>query len=299
MKTPPLLRKGDSVGIIVPASPVKEPFRSNGLKELTELGFVPEEVPNLLARNSNDFVARGPEENVSDLQCFFKADEIAAIWAGRGGYGSNHLLPLLQRLDVPAPKMVIGSSDISYLLWYLMDHFHMVVFYGPMTFSSLPAKRYNRENLLAVLSGNCGGLQVKGETLMEGTASGVVTGGCLSNLVSLIGTPYFPEVRQRILLLEDVGERPYRLDRMFWQLEQAGVLAGTRALLLGEFPGCFNNEGEKDNFLQRVRGYVGKYHIPVIYDLPYGHSDNIHTLPLGVEMEINTRRFSGITLPEL
>ena len=134
---PPPLVEGDKVGIFVPASPVKEPYRSNGVKRVQELGYVPVETGDVMCKLApGDFLAKTPGESFRDIQRFFKAREIKALWAGRGGYGSNHLLSFLPQLDIPEPKVVIGSSDVSYLLWYLLDHFKMVVFYGPMVYFS-------------------------------------------------------------------------------------------------------------------------------------------------------------------
>jgi muramoyltetrapeptide carboxypeptidase len=249
------------------------------------------EVDNVLdCVSPGDFLAKTPEQGLDDIRRFFKEKEIKALWAGRGGYGSNHLLPLLSQLEIPGPKIVIGSSDTGYLLWYLLDHFNMVVFYGPMVYSSLAENRFNGDQLKKVLSGQYSEMDIPGKVLLPGKAKGIVTGGCLSNFVSLLGTPYLPEIEQRVLLLEDVGERPYRLDRMFWQIANAGIFSRLKGLILGEFPRCFKDDKEKEIFLQRIRGYLKDYQIPVIYDLPLGHSDNIHTLPLGITVEIDSSR---------
>jgi muramoyltetrapeptide carboxypeptidase len=176
----------------------------------------------------------------------------------------------------------------------------MVVFYGPMAYSSLPENRFDEDNLKKILTGDYTAIDFPGAVLGPGKVKGTVTGGCLSNLVSLLGTPYFPNVRQRILLLEDVGERPYRLDRMFWQLASAGIFSQIRGLLLGQFPHCYHDEKEKQTFLNRVRFYLNQSgrDIPVIYDLPIGHCDRIHILPLGIEVEIDTTRFRGFSINE-
>ncbi|HLP47157.1 MAG TPA: LD-carboxypeptidase, partial [Candidatus Kapabacteria bacterium] len=293
---PVALCKGDKVGIIVPASPVKEPFRTRGLEKIKEMGYIPVEVAQILSRN--DFLAKTPGESFADLQQFFAANEIKALWAARGGYGSNYLLPLLEKLIITEPKIIIGASDISYLLWYLLDHLQMIVFYGPMAYSSLPENRFDANNFQAVLSGAYTEIKIPGQVLAPGQAKAIITGGCLSNFVSLIGTPYLPIVRDRILLLEDISERPYRLDRMFWQIAAAGLFSEIKGLVLGEFRHCFNNDEEKQNFQQRVRDYVKEYHIPVIYGLPFGHAENIHTLPLGIEVEIDTSQFEGLYIKE-
>jgi len=296
MLKPVELRKGDKVGIIVPASPVKEPYRTRGLEKIKEMGYVPVEVEGILSKN--DFLAKPTEESFADLRRFFVDKEIKALWAARGGYGSNHLLPLLDKLIIEDPKIVIGASDISYLLWHLLDRFQMVVFYGPMAYSSLPEDRFDADNFQEVLSGNYTEIKIPGQALVPGSAKAIITGGCLSNFVSLMGTPYLPIVRDRILLLEDVSERPYRLDRMFWQIAQAGLFSKIKGLVLGEFRHCFKSDEEKENFQQRIRYYLKEYRIPVIYGLPFGHAENIHTLPLGIEVEIDTSHFQGLVIKE-
>ncbi len=157
----------------------------------------------------------------------------------------------MMQLDIGRPLIIIGSSDVSYVLWQFVDSPRIRTLYGPMVYSSLAENRFDKENLMRVLGGNYQGMQVPGEPIIPGKVDGIVTGGCLSNLVSLIGTPYFPNVSNRILLLEDVGERPYRLDRMFWQLKQAGVFGCIKGLLLGQFPGCFKDEGEREKLIEK------------------------------------------------
>lgn len=289
------LSEGDKVGIIAPSSPVKEPFRSQGLQKISEMGYTPVEAEDILSQNH--FLAKSSQQGFNDIQDFFNNPEIRAIWAARGGYGSNLLLKRLKKLEISEPKIIIGSSDVSYLLWLFLDRFKMVVFYGPMAYSSIAEGRFDVTNLKAVLSGDGEGLKIPGRVLVTGKVSGTITGGCLSNLVSLLGTAYFPIIKDRVLLLEDVGERPYRLDRMLWQLSQIRTFSKIKALLLGQFPGCFNDPGEKSYFLERVEHYT-RHQIPVIYDLPLGHSDNIHTIPLGVHVESGSPDFDGIILRE-
>ncbi|MCU0288355.1 MAG: LD-carboxypeptidase [Acidobacteria bacterium] len=296
MLKPPALCPGEKVGIVVPSSPVKEPFRTQGLEKIKAMGYVPVEVEDILSKN--DFLAKNPGESFNDLQQFFAADEIKAIWSARGGYGSNHLLPMLEKLIIKEPKIIIGASDLSYLLWYLLDHFQMTVFYGPMAYSSLPDNRFNFDNFQAMLSGAYTEIKIPGQVLLPGQTKAIITGGCLSNFVSLIGTPYLPIIRDRILLLEDISERPYRLDRMFWQIVQAGLFSQIKGLILGEFRHCFVDDEEKKHFYRRICDYLHEFHIPIIYDLPFGHSENIHTLPLGIEVEIDTSSFPGLRIKE-
>ncbi len=290
-RRPDPLLPGDRIGIFLPASPAKEPFRSQGLDSLRELGFRPREVENPLS--GSDFFSRPPQQSVDDLQRFFADPEIKALWAGRGGYGSNYLLPFLDPLKTAAPKIVVASSDVSYLLWYLLDRRKTVVFYGPMVYSGLASGDFDRGQLLAALTANQSPLCFQGEVQCPGQAQALLTGGCLSNFVSLLGTKHPLEVKGRILLLEDVNERPYRLDRMLWQCEQAGVFRRVRALLLGEFPGCFKDDEEKRAFYGRWREKWCRLGIPVLSDMPFGHARSVQVLPLGVKAEVDTEAFPG------
>jgi len=205
---------------------------------------------------------------------------------------------LLERLEIKTPKIVIASSDASYLLWYLLEHRKMAVFYGPMVYGGLAAGRCNRDQILAVLAGDDSPMRIPGEILCTGRAKGMISGGCLANFASLLGTPYLPAVKAKILLLEDVNERPFRLDRLLWQCEQAGIFGQIQALLLGEFPGCFKDETEKDIFYRRWQEKLLGWHIPVLFNMPLGHAEIAHILPLGIEGEIDTVVYAGLVSRE-
>lgn len=282
---PDPLNPGDPVGIFLPSSPAREPYRSRGLDALRRMGFRPCEVKNPLS--GSEFLSRPPRQSLEELQTFFADPAIRALWAGRGGYGSNYLLPLLARLEITAPKIVVASSDVSYLLWYLLEQRQMVVFYGPMVYGGLASGEYDRDQVLAALTANREPPVFQGEVLCPGRARGLLTGGCLSNFASLLGTPFLPDVKGKILLLEDVNERPYRLDRLLWQCEQAGIFGRIRALLFGEFPGCFKDPGEKEMFYNRWRENLSRLGIPVLTELPFGHAAAAQVLPLGVKAEVD------------
>ncbi len=285
---------GDKVGVFLPSSPVKEEFRSKGLSEIRELGFIPIEVDNILS--DNGYVGKNPEEIVDDLNGFFNDNSIKAIWAARGGYGSNLILNHLDSFTNINPKIIIGSSDVSYILWKFMEVPGMVTLYGPMVFSSMAKQTYDRENLFKVLTGGYDELRIDGKVLIDGKVNKVITGGCLSNLSSLCGTKFMPLTNDRIILIEDVNERPYRLDRMIWQLSQSGVFSGAGGVVFGEFPGCFNDKDEKISFYSTVKKYFNDYDFPIIYDIPFGHSANQKTLPLGNKVTIDTDSYNGIII---
>ena len=283
-RRPDPLVPGDAVGVFLPASPAREPFRGQGLQALRDLGFRPREVRDPLS--AEDFRSRPPEAALADLQGLFADPEMKGLWAGRGGYGSIYLLPLLPDLRIDRPKVVVASSDVSYLLWHLLDRRDLVVFYGPMVYGGLAAGEYDREQALAALTAGRAAHEFPGRALCPGRARGILTGGCLSNFASLAGTPHMPRVKGRILLLEDVNERPYRLDRLLWQCEQAGVFRTLRGLVLGEFPRCFRDDGERESFLGRWRQRLAGLRIPVLFGLPFGHAACAQIVPLGVDAEI-------------
>ncbi|MDY0295964.1 MAG: LD-carboxypeptidase [Acidobacteriota bacterium] len=288
LNKPAPLRPGDRVGLFVPSSPVREPYRGNGLAELKRMGLVPVEVPHIMDRV--DFTAKSPQAVVADLQAFFSAADIHALWAVRGGYGANLLLPYLETLEIPRPKIVIGSSDVSILLWWLLENRRMVVFFGPMAFASLADNAADTAQCRSLLDGSRSTPVYEGKPLIPGQGQGRLTGGCLTNLVSLIGTPWFPRLRNRILLLEDVAERPYSLHRLFWHLAGAGCLRGVRGIALGEFPGCFKDSREREALWQRLVELFAPMGVPVMTDLPLGHARQAQMIPLGTRVSLEVDR---------
>jgi muramoyltetrapeptide carboxypeptidase len=293
---PMALAPGDRIGVFLPASPIKEPFRSQGLAALEKMGFQPVEVVDPLS--SNGFAARTPAQAQADMRRFLQDKTIKALWAGRGGYGSNYLLESLTGLDPKQAKIVIGSSDVSYLLWGLLERLHWVVFYGPMVCSTMADGRFDAPSLIHNLTGAGDNQVIPATVLRPGRCRGILTGGCLSNFVSLLGTPWCPETNGRLLLLEDVNEKPYRLDRMVWQLSQSGILQGIAGLILGTFPGCFREPAERTDFLAMVERVCAGSDFPILVDAPLGHGDTCHTVPLGVQAEIDSSGPAGLVIQE-
>lgn len=293
---PEKLFQNDKVGIFLPSSPIKQEYRLKGLAEIRDMGFIPLEVDNISA--DSGYTGKPEDEIVRDLEELMRDDSVKALWAARGGYGSNLILDKIDHIAEMKPKIIIGSSDVSFLLWRIMSLMNMPVFYGPMAFSAISEKKYDRENLITVLNGDYTELKIGGEVLRKGKSENIVTGGCLSNLTSLCGTRFFPETEGRIVLLEDINERPFRLDRMMWQLSETGFFSGIKGILFGEFPGCFKDEKEKNMFYSSIKKYFDPFDYPVLYDMPFGHSSFTKTLPLGIKIKIDTSDFNGIILSE-
>ena len=287
---PRRLRPGDRVALVAPASSFKREQFDAGVAELRTLGFEAAYDDRVFARDR--FVAGDAAHRAAALHDAWRDPAIAAIIAVRGGYGSAQLLPLLDPgLMRSARKILVGYSDITALLCFHLQH-GLVCFHGPMVERRLAAGEagYDRQSFLRALSGTdpVGELRPPGLTaLRAGEAHGVLVGGTLTQLTASLGTPWaFDPPQGCVLFIEDVGERPYRIDRMLTQLSQAGILGRASGLVFGELPSCDEPGGEhsiRDVLLDRVRDFHG----PVLFGFPSGHTEGATwTLPFGVRARV-------------
>jgi muramoyltetrapeptide carboxypeptidase len=287
---PPRLEPGCRVALVAPASPFRREEFEAGLHEIARLGYEAVFDDRVFARDG--FVAGTPQVRAGALMDAWADPSIRGIIAVRGGYGSAQLLPLLDpALARRHPKVFIGYSDVTSLLTWLVSH-GVVCFHGPMIERRLARghEGYDRASWdLALTTPAPMGRQLPEGllALREGSAEGPLVGGTLTQLAASLGTPWqFDPPDGCLLFLEDVGERPYRIDRLLLQLDQAGVLGRAGAVLLGEFPGCNEPEGGVtvlDVLRQRLEACSG----PVVYGFPSGHTAGPSwTLPLGVQARL-------------
>lgn len=283
---PRRLQPGDRIALVAPASPGKADDLARGAEELRAMGFEP--VCDERVRARHGYVAGLPAVRAAALADAWRDPAIRGIIAVRGGYGSQQLLPLLDpRWLAPDPKVFIGYSDLTALLAWQVMH-GIVAFHGPMVEGRLAQghQGYDRASLLAAVAQPIamGTLAPAGlEVIRPGEATGVLMGGTVSQLASLLGTPFacLPG-EPTILFLEDVGERPYRLDRMLTQLHQAGMFRHVTGVLLGVFPGC--DEGGGGPTARAVlTDLFAHFPGPVVFGFPSGHTSGpATTLPFGV-----------------
>jgi muramoyltetrapeptide carboxypeptidase len=296
MKKPMVLKKGGTIGVIAPSGIVKQEELASGIKRLEELGF--RVVTGQHVRKAYRYMAGSDQERADDLHEMFSKPEVNAILCARGGYGSTRLLPLLdEALIRNHPKILIGSSDVTALLVYLVQRVGLVAFHGPMVvpnFGRVYSSMTSEGLIQATVSTEpVGPVHFKGiQMLRKGIAEGPLIGGCLSILCSLLGTPYEPEMEGAILLIEDVNEAPYRIDRMLTQLKAAGKFLGVRGIIFGRMVKCepkvhegYRLEDVILEVLEDVRG-------PILYGLPVGHGGKQVTLPLGIPVQVNGDRGS-------
>lgn len=291
MVKPRALRHGDRLAVIAPASPFSRNEFEDGVNELRSLGFEP--VYDETVFNRNGYVAGDSESRAKAIQRAWRDDKIAGIIAVRGGYGSVQLLPWLDRAEArETRKIFVGYSDLTSLLIFLSTGCELVCFHGPTLAGKLGrgAKGYDRDSFVRSLARPepVGEVAAPGlESVKSGEAVGPLYGGTLTQIVSSLGTPFaFDPPRGHVLFLEDVGERPYRIDRMLTQLRFSGILDRAAALVFGELPGCDEPNGGL-TARATVADMTKKFPGPVIVGFPSGHTVGpAVTLPLGVQTRV-------------
>ena len=303
IRKPRALRPGDRIALVAPASAFNPEDVEAGAGELRALGFEPTYDPEIFERSM--FTAGNPQLRADVLTRAWEDPSIAAVIAIRGGYGSVELLPLLDAARLAAgPKAFIGYSDNTSLMMWLTLACGIVTFHGPMIEGRLARgpSRYDRRTLLAALTATqpLGSIPAPGlESLRDGDARGLLLGGTLTQLAASLGTPYaFDPPEGHILFLDEVGERPYRVHRLFTQLAQAGIIARAAGIVFNELPGCAESTGRpcgRDVAVELTRNFPG----PVLFGLPSGHTDAATlTLPMGVQARVRAGENPELVIEE-
>jgi len=296
------LQSGDRIALVAPASSFPAEEVEAGVAELGRLGF--EAVYDQSLFEKDRFVAGPVATRVAAIHRAWHDPSIAGLIAMRGGYGSAQLLPLLDpALLRSSRKALVGYSDITALLTFYMRE-GLTAIHGPMIdrrISKGPSA-YDEGSFTRILmqsepAGELAPSQV--EVLRDGTASGVLVGGTLTQLVASLGTPWaFESPEGCVLFLEDIGERPYRIHRMLTQATQAGMFSGARAIVFGEFPNC-DEPGGDPAIRDVLRDFTGAFGGPVLFNFPSGHTAGATwTLPFGVRAEVVTRPSPAIRILE-
>jgi muramoyltetrapeptide carboxypeptidase len=286
------LRKGDVIAVVAPGGPVDPGRLARGLARLKALGFVPETPDGLLDRM--EYMAGNDGHRAEQMKWALTLPGARAVMAARGGYGTTRLLPLLNWKKAAArPRLLIGYSDITAALAFVSTRLRLAAIHGPMAATadlSVQSDRGARDAFVRLVGGQVTAREPWGppcERLRGGAVEGVLTGGCLSVLTSLLGTPYEPDLRGVLLFLEDVNEPCYRIDRMLTQWIQSGRLRKVTGIVAGRVTPV-KNEGEED--VRRVFASAGKrLSVPVWYGFPSGHSKPNYPLPFGVRARIDAR----------
>ena len=288
---PPALRQGDKIGLIAPASSFNRDGFLAGCDRLRQMGYEPVYAQNIFDRDI--YFAGTAERRTQELLGYWRRDDIAALICVRGGYGSNYLLEKLDySLFAARPKILLGCSDITSLLTAIHDRTGLVGFHGPMVAKDIADGTFDLSSWQNALQGaDTWSVQATGvEVLRSGKASGCLFGGCLSMLVASLGTPFEIQTKESILFIEDIAEKPFRIDRMLMQLRLAGKLDGVRGFVFGEMLDCAPPKGETYTLQQVIMRVLEPYEVPIVYGLKSGHvtGGNV-TLPIGVQAELEAQ----------
>ena len=285
----PALRPGDPVTAIAPAGPFDRASLESGLEIIARRYRVHHD-PGVLTRHR--YLAGSDERRLRELAAALTETESRAIFCARGGYGTMRLLAALESI-VPATKPVVGFSDIT-ALHQLLQRQRLVSIHGPNLSQLARLDAPAHERLFALLESRAPAADLTGsDTYVAGTVEGPLLGGNLSVLTRLLGTPFLPPLEGAVLLLEDVGERPYRLDRMWTHLALAGVFRQVRGIALGDFTGCEEKDAEYSS-AEVLRELAVEIGLPCAAGFPVGHGASNQAVPLGVQVRLDagSRRLS-------
>ena len=299
---PPRLASDAVVGLIAPGGVLDDTILQKCVSNLEALGFTVKLGANIRAARGG--YAGTVAQRLDDLHAMFRDREVKAIWTARGGSGCTALLPGIDYALIRRhPKILIGYSDITALHLALYRHAGLVTFHGPVAWSTFSEYTYDhvigvlmnpqRETVIRMAAENAEKAatqpQFELRTLRSGTATGRLVGGNLSIVAALVGTPYAANLQDHLLFLEDVGEAPYRIDRMLTQLDQSQPLRRAAGVMLGVFQQATVPAGEPSLTVDQVLDdHFATLAIPAVYGYSFGHVPHQFTLPVGIRARLDT-----------
>ncbi len=290
---PPRLTRGDLIGVVSPASPPPSAERiERGVRYLESLGY--RVAVGKHAAAVHGYLAGTDEQRAADFNAMVEDRAVKAIFVVRGGYGTSRILSMINYAALKRnPKIIAGYSDLTALQLAVYRKSGLVTFSGPMVGVEMWEKidPYTEENFWRVVTSptRIGLLANPPEeptrALRPGTATARLLGGNLSLLISLLGTPYAPDLNRSILVLEDVDEAPHRVDRMLMHLRNAGITRRIAGLVLGKFTDCVPSDPSKPYLTidQVLDEFVGAVNLPTVSNIQYGHLPRKLTLPIGAK----------------
>ena len=298
---PKRLKPGDTIGLVTPASPITEEQLDKTIKNIEGLGFKLEyNRKRLLARDG--YLAGKDIVRADEINRMFNNKRIDGIWCVRGGYGVTRMLDMLNyKVIRDNPKVLIGYSDVTALHQAIFKKTGLVCFHGPVGASDFP--NYTEKHVIQVISKTSSTFKIEAApenvsmenqiynsyVISDGIAEGRLVGGNLTLASSLVGTPYDISYKNKLVFFEDIGEKPYRIDRMLTQMMLAGKFDKVKGVILGIFLNC--DVSENDNSLtlsEMLKDRFKNINVPVIYGMSFGHISNQFTLPLGIKAKLNT-----------
>lgn len=292
---PEKLKKGDTVAIIAPSSPVSREDADRSKRFLEDMGYIVK-MGECTYKNLNGYKAGSGIERAEDINNMFADKDVKAIFSIRGGDTSSHMI---DKIDIDLvrnnPKIFIGYSDVTNLNIYFNQKADLITFHGPMVKSNMISdfddfSRISFTNAInmedEMYLENPQGEDFK--VINEGKAKGIIVGGNLALITSMIGTPYEIDTRGKILFFEDIHENVTRVDRMLYQLKYSNKIKDAAGIIVGDFSQCENSYDPLYGINELLKDFFSDIDIPVMYDIKSGHCFPTSTIPLGAMCEINT-----------
>lgn len=283
---PSHIKTHDKVAIVAPAGVIDPEKLNIGIKFIESAGLVPFQMPHLLKKS--DYLAGTDAERAEDFNQAFSDRKLRAVFCARGGYGSLRILNRINWQSIrDDPKPLIGFSDITGLVMALYLKVGLVSFSGPMLAGTQmePMTQDQKAHYFELLSnpGYYGKLPGNGKSLQSGFAQGVLLGGNLTMLLHCAAANVLPSLNGAILLIEDVNEAPYRIDRALTTLKISGRLDGIAGILSGEFPGIQPEETDRI-----ILDCLGDLNVPILSRFPIGHGKQNVAVPVGLDVRLDT-----------
>ena len=301
---PPRLKAGDRLALVAPGSYISEKELQESVKNLSDLGFEVTYSERLMLQNG--YFAGSDKERAADLMEMFERNDVKGIVSARGGYGCSRILPMLEYDVIRSnPKVLIGYSDITALLYGIYKKSGLITFHGPVatsTFNDYSVDNFKRvlinpeQSHLFLNSTSGDDENVYGvKSIVKGKGKGRLVGGNLSIMVSLIGTEFDVDYSNKLIFIEEIGEEPYRIDRMLTQMIQAGKFNNAAAVMMGIFRKC---EVKKESdltaksftLMEVLQDRLSSLKIPVVYGMSFGHVKDKFTIPFGALAELDADR---------
>ena len=291
---PKKLKEGDTIGLIAPGSPFSKEAYERTVSNIIRLGFKYKNAKNLFLKYG--YLAGDDKSRIEDIHQMFSDPEVDAIWCVRGGYGTTRLLyDIDYDLIEKNPKILMGYSDITALLQAIHKKTGLVTFHGPV--GSTEMTDYNIANFRSVLMSTDNNTRITNKVtineskefnpqiIVNGHLKGQLAGGNLTLLAAIAGTEFQLDAKDKLIFIEDVGEKPYRIDRMLTQLRQTAHLKEANGIVLGVFKDCDAEPDEKNTLTlkETLIDRLGYLDIPVFYGFSFGHIEQICTIPVGID----------------
>ena len=292
MFAPKPLFPGAKVALVAPASAVPENKLENALLLMKKLQLEPVLYPSCYFANRDGYLAATDAQRAKDIMDAFADPSIDGVWCIRGGYGGHRILPLLDKEIICKNKKWFGGySDVTALHLFFNQECHMQTFHCTMPSTEPNLDDYTLSYLKKALFGGLSGTLTYSQeitTLVSGKAEGILCGGNLSLVAASLGTPWEIDTKGKILFLEDIGEKTYRVDSMLTQLRNAGKFDDCAGILLGAWTDCVPEYPEKTLLLPEIfRQLLVPAGKPILMDIPCGHCLPTLALPLGARVSMD------------